>query len=570
MKIRQPKERAPDPETVGSKAHQINKIATLLIRYRIVLIFSLALVLRVIHILCIKHNYPFYDTLGKGMDQHTYYNWAVRIINGDWLSASERIFYYSPLYAYFLAVIFKLFGAHYWIIYLIQALIDSLSAVIIAQIGERLFGKTAALLSGVVAAVCASFIFYVGLLLMESLIVFLLMFFLLLFLMALERPQRWWPWMGAGAVLALATIGRGNSLLLFPLSLVFLLYKAIRTTQLRRYFFRAIALCLISFLLVIFPVTLHNLIFGGKLVLTTSNGPILLFIGNVHDNYVGSLAYTNAYREVQQKYAGQEEIPWLKELFIDIKRHPLAFMRNLVKKTFLFINGYDIPDNVNFYLSRPLLPLLRHNPIHYHLVVPFGVLGLLLALFKRLNSEKVLIVAGFLFFFATSIIAIFVVGRYRLPFLGAVIPFFAFFILETYSFIFNRRFLRIIVLLTCGVVLYTALGISPKNPIRYTDYHIIADAYRMQNNYRLAEQYFKASLTTNPAFLDPMIQLLELYRVQNRIIDGEDVIEFALQHNRNKEGILILAVTFFQNVGDQERAYYYYTMLQNLPSRQSP
>jgi len=120
------------------------------------------------------------------------------------------------------------------------------------------------------------------------------------------------------------------------------------------------------------------------------------------------------------------------------------------------------------------------------------------------------------------------------------------------------------------VVLYTALGISPKNPIRYTDYHIIADAYRMQNNYRLAEQYFKASLTTNPAFLDPMIQLLELYRVQNRIIDGEDVIEFALQHNRNKEGILILAVTFFQNVGDQERAYYYYTMLQNLPSRQSP
>lgn len=557
------------PETVMPEVPQAGKVGALLLRYRIIIIFGLALVLRLIHVLCLKHNYPFYDALLKGMDQQTYYNWAVRISTGDWFSAGEKIFYYGPLYAYFLAVLFKLFGVHYWVVYFIQALIDAFSAVIIAQIGGRLFGKTAALLSGLVAAVCGAFIFYAGLLLADSLILFLLMCFLLLFLVALEHPQRVLPWLGSGAVLALATIGRGNSLLLVPAVMAFLFYKALVATRLRGHFFRAMGLFLIAFLLTVFPVTLHNLVFGGKWVLTTSNGPILLFIGNVHDNSMGSLAYTNTYREVQQKYAGQEQIPWLKELFLDVKRHPLAFMRILMKKAFLFINGYDFPDNVNYYLSRPLLPLLAFNPIHYHFVVAFGLLGLLLALFKRQNAERVLIVVGFLFFFSISIIAIFVVGRYRLAFLGAIIPFFAFFILEMHSFIVKRRFLKMFLLLLCGVALYIALGISPKNPIRSNDYYILASAYKEKNNARLAEEYFKASLYMNPGFNDSIIQLLGLYRMQNRVIDGEEIIVFALKYSPTKEEVLKAAVQFFQDVGDQERALWYSRMLQSLRSRRS-
>ena len=67
-----------------------------------------------------------------------------------------------------------------------------------------------------------------------------------------------------------------------------------------------------------------------------------------------------------------------------------------------------------------------------------------------------------------------------------------------------------------------------------------------------------------------MIQLLELYRVQNRIIDAEEIIIFALNYSLAKEEVLKEAVLFFQDVGDQERAFYYYTMLQNIRPRQSP
>ncbi|MCD6386505.1 glycosyltransferase family 39 protein [Candidatus Sumerlaeota bacterium] len=565
MRKKQKRRKKQKPETSTTQNTLLSSIAQFLIKYRIVIIFSIALLIRIIHIISVKYNYPFYDITLRGLDQNTYYEWAMNIKNGDWLSKGIPVFYYGPLYAYFLAIVFTIVGIHFWVVYVVQALIDTLSAVVIALIGECLFGKTAGLLSGLTAAVCASFIFYSGLLLMESLILFLLMSFIWSFLVAMDNPRRWWVWLGSGALLALATIGRGNSLLLVPVITMWLIYKTVTAQpKLKTAFLQATLCFLASFWLVILPVTLHNRLYGGKWHLTTSNGPILFFIGNVNDNTTGTIAYTPTYRKVQQKYHGAQEIPWLKELLIDIRNHPLLFIRNLLFKAFLFFNGYDIPDNVNFYLSRQLLPVLRFNPVHYHLIVSLGIIGFIFALIKRVEPQKVLILTGFLVFFALSIIVMFVVGRYRLSFLGAMIPFFAFFIMQLYTLLARRKALKLLLLCVCAGILYFALGFYPRQPIRYNDYQILGSAFNKKKDSASAEHYFILAFRANPYDLKSVYNLLYIYKNQHRKMDAERLINRLLQYYPDRKTILKIAISFFKEVGDEEKAMHYYKMFRAI------
>lgn len=568
--MRKKRSRKQKPQPSLPQTNLLNSTTQYLLKHRIIIVFSIALIFRLIHIISLKDNYPFYDITLRGLDQNTYFEWALKIKNGDWLSKGTPVFYYGPLYAYFLAIIFLIAGVHFWVVYLVQALMDSLSAVIIGLIGERVFGKTAGLLSGLAAGVCASFIFYSGLLLMESLVLFLLIGFLWLFLVAMDNPRRWWLWLGAGVVLALATIGRGNSLLFVPIITLWLIYKTIKVQPgLKSAFLRATLCFLTSFWLVILPVTLHNRIYGGKWALTTSNGPILFFIGNVHDNYTGTIAYTLKYREVQKKYGGSQEIPWIKELLIDIRDHPLLFIRNLLLKTFLFFNGYDLPDNVNFYLSREILPLLKFNPVHYHLIVSLGLVGLVLALIKRAEPQKVLVLTGFLVFFALSIIVMFVVGRYRLPFLGAIIPFFVFFILQLHTLLIRRAITKLLLLCVCAGILYFALGFYPRQPIRHNDYQILGSAFKKKKNFIKAEQYFILGFQANPYDLNSVVNLLNLYKIQRRKIDGERVINGVLNYHPDKQTVLRIAIGFFKELGDEQKALQYYKLLLSLPSEKN-
>src|SRR5436309_14444256 len=67
----------------------------------VLVIFALALTLRIIHIWQMRSS-PFFSVLigdARGYDQ-----WAQRIAGGDWVG--RDVFYQAPLYPYFLAFIY--------------------------------------------------------------------------------------------------------------------------------------------------------------------------------------------------------------------------------------------------------------------------------------------------------------------------------------------------------------------------------------------------------------------------------------------------------------------------------
>jgi Tfp pilus assembly protein PilF len=70
-------------------------------------------------------------------DMHFYDEWAQRILRGQ---LTEHVAFYGlPLYAYMLAVTYKLFGYGPFIPGLLQALVDAGTAVLLYQIGARMF-----------------------------------------------------------------------------------------------------------------------------------------------------------------------------------------------------------------------------------------------------------------------------------------------------------------------------------------------------------------------------------------------------------------------------------------------
>src|SRR3989304_165291 len=114
-------------ESHSSSGEQISKLWAKKQFLIPLIIFLIALLLRIVYTFQLKSGSPLYDF--PVVDALMYDSWGWKIAQGDWLG--ERIFYDPPLYAYFLGVIYKIFGHNYLAPRIIQAFIGSLSCVLI-------------------------------------------------------------------------------------------------------------------------------------------------------------------------------------------------------------------------------------------------------------------------------------------------------------------------------------------------------------------------------------------------------------------------------------------------------
>src|SRR5215472_11946939 len=89
-------------------------------------IFATAFILRLLYLFQIQ-SIPLFDRLAG--DGRTYDEWAQRIAAGDWLGSG--VFYQAPLYPYFLGLLQTVIGHNVWAIRIVQALLGSLSCVLI-------------------------------------------------------------------------------------------------------------------------------------------------------------------------------------------------------------------------------------------------------------------------------------------------------------------------------------------------------------------------------------------------------------------------------------------------------
>lgn len=386
-----------------------------------------ALLLRLLYLATILDN-PYF--LHPITDEAMYDIWAQALVAGEpFLDAYP--YYDSPLPAYFLAIVYRLFGHSYLAVRLVQVLLGTLNVLILYRIAQRLFDPATAKVAGILAATYLPFLYYEGLLLKESVALFLLDSAALLILGALARPT--WPaFWSVGATVGLLSLSRINALALVAACLI-LIAASLRRQALARATFAL----LLGTVMVIAPVTIRNKLVAGDWILITVSGGQVLYTANNPANQTGDLApvpfvrSTSLFERIDfhrraEAETGRRMTPaevsayWRHKSLAFSLDHPLTQARMVGHRFLRFWNEAELPDNHWIDIFKRFSWVLRAPLPGYWLVAPFALVGLIL-LYRRRRELGLLYLI--LAFYLLSLLPFWVSSRYRLPIVGLLILF---------------------------------------------------------------------------------------------------------------------------------------------------
>ena len=391
---------------------------------------------------------------------------------------SGAAFFMSPLYPGFVALAYRLVRPDHLIIPLVQGLLMALNVFLLGLVSRRLIGDIAALAAALIMSLYWSFYYFAGEMVPVTL---LLTFMLLAALLYLERDgRRQTVCMLAGLVFAGALyFMRGLPGLLRPAGgdaysaclLFFLIFAggaallmaaliaAGRLRSLANLAAGGLLLgtaCLVwgAAIVLALPLTLmllkdgprrlakagifvlalsiplagsltHNRVASGERALVTTSFGINIFLGNNPDSdgmdpfrfgrddslkrEADGLRLTGSRRS--EFFAGHA--------YTYMKEDTSGWLRLLGRKALLSVSRYEIDNNADISERRDAWRRLRLPRLHFGLVFPFALAGIVVALRRRGISP--LPVWGFVAFTAVCIV-FFVCERFRLPGIVFLIP----------------------------------------------------------------------------------------------------------------------------------------------------
>lgn len=411
------------------------------------LLFFAALGIRVETLRELSNQDPFFEI--PIVDELTNYYDAIAIREQGWPDAP---FWKPPLYPYFIAATFgtdppdrhtALYGEgapSFWLLKIAQAVLDSVSVLLIVLIGRKVGGARASQIgwiAGAIYAVSFTPVYYVAQILDTTLFVFLCLLAVYLAIKARETND-FVGWAIAGMVIGIAGITRAPALLFAPVVAVMPLWEAYRTRRaptedsappsahpLRAFAMGAVVA--LGVIAALFPVALVNHRIGQDDVLVSSNGGINFYIGNRRGGGIGADGMTSVVAgprwrallaEVETELPPSERSREYYRLALrEIAADPGAFAIRLLRKSIALIDAYEIPNNKNFVEEREKSLLYRWLPGRTGLVFALGLVGLL---FFGHRMRHRLPVIGFVAVQAIGIVAFFVAARYRVPILAVM------------------------------------------------------------------------------------------------------------------------------------------------------
>jgi tetratricopeptide (TPR) repeat protein len=398
-------------------------------RLYFLIIFALAAALRLAYTLSSRQS-PFFDHLD--LDTKFYDSWARRLAAGDW--AGGEVFFMGPLYPYFLGAVYKIFGPSILAAKVVQSLVGSLTAGVVFLLGRECFGSVVGILAGLLAALYVPFIFTDTLLLFPVLATLLNALMLYWLCRASARPRAL-AFFAGGVFAGLSAAGNASVLAFVPLAVgyIMLCRKWPPASGLRK-----AAVFVVGVAVVVVPIMVRNYAVGHDVVPLTSNAGLNFYIGN-------SKAATGAYvkpegldiytdpsgQALAERAVGRQLKPsevsawWWSRASAYIGEHPGEFARNVLRKLFFFWSVYEIPQIEHLPFERQYSWVLKIPTPSFGMICPLGILGAALALRRRKEAWLGLV---FMLAYSASIIAFFVVARYRLPMVPALLVFAAYFI----------------------------------------------------------------------------------------------------------------------------------------------
>lgn len=426
-----------------------------------VALVALAALLRIAYTLTSRQS-PFFDHLD--LDTKFYDSWARQIAAGDWMG--REAFFMGPLYPYFLASIYKIFGPSLLAAKLVQSLVGALTAGLTYLLGRECFGKAVGVLAGLFAAVYVPFIFTDTLLLFPVLATLLNTIMLYLLLRGLVRGSGR-ALVASGFFAGLSAAGNASVLAFAPVAVAFILFWRKWTLDVRM---RKALLFVAGLAVVVVPITIRNYAVGRDFVPLTSNAGLNFYIGNsakATGAYVkpeGLDIYTDpSGRAIAERTMGRTLKPsqvsayWTDRALGYISRNPGAFLYNLVRKIFFFWSVYEIPQIEHLPFEKQYSWVLKLPTPSFGMICPLGILGAALALRRRKEAYLLLL---FVLAYAASIIAFFVVARYRLPAVPALMVFAAYAVLWLIGCAARGRWKHFIYALAAFLALFALVHIN--------------------------------------------------------------------------------------------------------------
>ena len=463
-------------------------------------------------------------------DSRSYDDWAKEISGGEWFG--NEVFYQAPLYPYFLASIYSMFGRDLFWVRVVQATLAVISCVLLADAGRRFFQSAlVATLAGMLLAIYPVAIFFDGLIQKTSLAIFLLCLMLWLLSRAISAGSIL-SWALTGCVAGLLCLTRENAIVFAGCIVLWIaVTKSIERIQDKvKWSFVFVA----GMLLILLPIAFRNNHLGGGFQLTTSQLGPNLFIGN---NVKATGSYSplrtgrgdpryerHDARQLAEQALGRSLSPgevssyWVSRVREFAISKPGKFIGLLGKKAQLMVNVSEATDAeaIEVYARHSFLLNLLWHVFHFGVLVPLGAIGLAFGI--RKFDSKIGLLMLLLLGYAGTVVTFYVFSRYRFPLVPFAILFSAYAVRNLLCQQFDWRNPRAILAATAIVGLVIFCNVPAFNSVdsQATTYNNVGTAFAIKDQRIKARSYFEKTLELKP---DSYLALSNLAGVQSR--DGE-------------------------------------------------
>ena len=487
---------------------------------------------------------------------------------------SHDPFFRAPLYLYFLAGIYKVFGHSFWAARLTQAVIGSASVVLLYRLGARLFRPSIAMAAAVGMAFYGPLVYNDGELHTPVIEVFL---DVLLLNLAIGRPrppnpQSWGNrtdgsradigrWIACGLVMGLSAITRPTILVTVPIILWWIFaYNRPRWGQFAAVF---LAAC------ILFPaiVTVRNWRVSGDPVFIASQGGINLFIGNrpsadgftpstptqyrFDDEYEDSVALygQRAAEEAEGRplTASETQSYWVRRSIDWWQTAPADALRLTGKKIVLAWTHQETRNNTAFdFVRRELAPFLWICCVGFWVVGPLAITGIFFAFNvpcfgsekhgdaesgngqrveargSELDSARRL--TAFVLVYLAGVVPFFMADRYRLPVVPALLLLAAYGgarLVELWRSRSTKALVVAMASLAAGIVLVDVDWVRTSTPKTWAiDYWSEGNRYVRMGRLDQAEAAFGKALKLDPGNGDIWNGMGEALYDEGKLVDA--------------------------------------------------
>jgi 4-amino-4-deoxy-L-arabinose transferase-like glycosyltransferase len=358
--------------------------------------------------------------LRPGTDMAGYDTIARWVLANGWFEKSADV---SPLYPYaFLPLAYlATSGSIFWT-KVIQAFMSTGTVFVIYLIARRLYGGRAAIYAGILACLYAPFVVYQGQLLGEFLLDFFTALFFLV-LLGVEGRISYRRAAVAGVALGLAIAAKPTAAVFLPLALAWVARRAGWSRRSLTSAAAPAALLVACAVAVTLPFTWRNWKATGQASLVRGNSGIMLYMGN-NPTATGAFGYPSD--EEGRRLAELTRDMTLREkdrtyhraAIAFIKRNPRQFLGLIARKASLFFSAEEVPNNLSMRFYRQLTFLGSWVFVSWGLVLPLAATGFALSVRRR----GVWLLATGVLLYAAAIVALVVVGRYRLAVVPLLLP----------------------------------------------------------------------------------------------------------------------------------------------------